>query len=95
MINHCHYNCCDISKIVNTIKTITITCDTNIQQPLEISENISVLEVPRTICTEFVLNNREQFQNPENVTVTDDTITFTSQGYTIRVPLCNMKYIVK
>lgn len=48
MSSHCLYyccNCCDINKIVNDVKTITVTCDTNIPQPLEISGNISVDEV--------------------------------------------------
>lgn len=84
MSNHCHYyccNCCDINKIVNVIKTITVTCDTNIPQPLEISGNISVdgvtVDIGSSSWTEFVLNNGEQFQKPENVTVTDGTVTFT------------------
>lgn len=95
MSNHCHYyccNCCGINKIVNDVKTITVTCNTNIPQPLEISGNISVdgvtvdipqpLEVSGTISCETSIPQSlevygEQFQKPENVTVTDGTVTFT------------------
>lgn len=95
MSNHCHYycsNCYDTNKIVNAVKTITVTCDTNIPQPLEISGNIYVdgvtvdipqpLEVSETISCETNIPKPlevygEQFQKPENVTVTDGTVTFT------------------
>lgn len=102
MNNHCHYYCCNINK------TISVDCVTvDIPQPLSVTGTIQCEEVnlcyaslDNTIavsssCTDFVLNNGEQFQNPENVTVTGGTITFTSQEHTIIVPLCNMEYIVK
>ena len=102
MNNQCHYYCCDINK------TISVDCVTmDIPEPLSVIGTIQREEVNpcyasldtiiagSSSCTDFVLNNGEQFQKPENVTVTDDAITFTSQGYTITVPLCNMEYIVK
>ena len=83
MSNHYHY-CCNINK------TISVDCTTvDIPQSLSVTGTIQCEEVNpfyaswdtiiagRSSCTEFALNNREQFQNLENVTVTDSTVTFT------------------
>ena len=100
MSKHCHYYCCNINK------TISVDCVTvDIPQPLSVTGTIQCEEVNpcyasldtiiagSSSCTEFVLNNGEQFQNHENVTVTGGTVTFASQGHTITVTLCNMEYI--
>lgn len=90
MSNHYHYYCCNCCNINTTISVDCVTVD--IPQPLSVTGIIQCEKVNPSYasldtiiawsysCAEFVLNNREQFQKPQNVTVTNGTVTFTSQG---------------
>lgn len=93
-----------VSGTINSNITGTITA--NIPQPLQITGTINTVFTDScaeamakilgqsTSFNEIILQNGEQFQNAEDVTVNGSIVTFTSQNQKVQTTLCNIEYVV-
>lgn len=101
---------CDVPQpfeIKGTIDTnVSGTIDANITQPLTITGTINTVSTDAcaegmakilgqsSSFNEIILQNGEQFQNAEDVSVNGSIVSFTSQNQKIQTTLCNIEYVV-
>lgn len=95
---------CDIPQPLEV--TGTIKTDVQIPQPLQVTGTINTVSTDAcaeamakilgqsTSFNEIILQNGEQFQNAEDVSVNGSIVSFSSQNQKIQTTLCNIEYVV-